>query len=561
MEDKKLLLDGLKNRNYEMYKYFERGLEIISILNEKTFEAYIVGGAVRDFVLNLDFKDIDIATNATPVDIKNIFTNFEIDDKYEHLGAVVLKEGNFKFEITTFRNEEYVKYKIKDVHYSKKLVEDIIRRDFTINALAITPNLNIVDLVDGTKDLEHGVVRVIGSGKRRFKDDPTRILRGLHLVSKFGFIVDANTEKGMRKSKIYLKEISEFKILQLMQKIIAEKYGLKALKIIDDNNLFKFLPNYAYWVRLLIGSYKKMTLLEKMTLLYRIMGNIPTNTTHSRDDLEQIKKLFDLSLNIAINKVDSTMVFSYGANNLISADRIAKVYNKKYKKQKRMIKKLNRKLPIRNINEMNFSTRELMDLLNGDNSKVSKIMNELLKMVLNKEVENTSSSLKAAALKLLYAPVPSNEDAVIKEQPLEKKASFSSLFKKKHNQKDERYFDDTHEETKLYKKVYEEYPEDEVPTDFDGWDLIDAEDYYESSSVIENNNVITFTDEELSNLFNEYKDDYIQLCKIYLRGVKDYYELSPNEQKIKSEEIKTQVREFLVNNNPKYKVLSDRGMI
>lgn len=559
MEDKKLLLDGLKNRNYEMYKYFERGLEIISILNEKTFEAYIVGGAVRDFVLNLDFKDIDIATNATPTDIKKIFTYLEIDDRYEHLGSVVLKEGKFKFEITTFRNEEYVKYKIKDVHYSKKLVEDIIRRDFTINALAITPNLNLVDLVDGTKDLSHGVVRVIGSGKRRFKDDPTRILRGLHLVAKFGFTLESNTEKGMRKSKIYLKGITEFKVLQLMQKIISEKYGLKALKIIDDNNLFKFLPNYAYWVRLLIGSYKKMTLLEKMTLLYRIMGNIPTNTTHSHDDLEQIKNLFDLSLDIAVNTVDPVMVFSQGIDNLIAADRIAKVYNKKYKKQKRMIKKINRRLVIRSVSQLNFTNRELLDIVNGDTSKVSKIMNELVRMVLNREVENSSSALKGAALKLLYAPVQSKVLVESTVQP-EKRKNISSFFKNKRN-KEERYFDDSNEETKLYKRVYEEYPEDEIPENFDGWNLIDADEYYGETTNYNTEKQRVISEEELSNLFNEYKDDYIQLCKIYLKGVKNYYELTPSEQKIKSEEIKSQVREFLVNNNSKYKALSERGMI
>ena len=163
MDEKNLYLESLKHRNYDMYKYFKRGLDMIATLKEKTYEAYIVGGVVRDFVLNVDFNDI--------------YTN----------------------EITTFRTEEYVKFKIKDVHYSKKLVEDIIRRDYTINALALTPNLTVVDLVEGQKDLENGIVRIIGSGKRRFKDDPTRILRGLHLIAKFGFDIESNTEKGMRK--------------------------------------------------------------------------------------------------------------------------------------------------------------------------------------------------------------------------------------------------------------------------------------------------------------------------------------------------------------------------
>lgn len=115
MDEKNLYLESLKHRNYDMYKYFKRGLDIIAILKEKTYEAYIVGGVVRDFVLNVDFNDIDIATSATPAAVKNIFANCNIDDYYESLGTIVIKEAGFRYEITTFRTEEYVKFKIKDV--------------------------------------------------------------------------------------------------------------------------------------------------------------------------------------------------------------------------------------------------------------------------------------------------------------------------------------------------------------------------------------------------------------------------------------------------------------
>ena len=225
MENQDKYLDTLKKRNYEMYKYFMRGLELISALKSKMYEAYIVGGAVRDYLLNIDFKDIDIATNATPEEVLDIFKDLDIDDRYASLGSVVIRENGFYYEITTFRNEEYVKYKIKDVHYSKRLVEDIIRRDYTINALALTPNLTIIDLVEGQKDLEKGIVRVIGSGKRRFQDDPSRILRGLRLVSKYNFSVETNTEKAMRKCRNCLKEISETKLTSELENIINE--GIK----------------------------------------------------------------------------------------------------------------------------------------------------------------------------------------------------------------------------------------------------------------------------------------------------------------------------------------------
>ena len=117
--------------------------------------------------------------------------------QYEHLGSVVLKIENFRYEITTFRSEEYVKHRLRAVHYSKKLVDDIKRRDFTINALAMTLNQNVIDIVKGEKDIQKRCIKVIGKGKNRFKDDPTRILRGIHLVSKLNFRIDRKTEFAM----------------------------------------------------------------------------------------------------------------------------------------------------------------------------------------------------------------------------------------------------------------------------------------------------------------------------------------------------------------------------
>ena len=89
--------------------------------------------------------------------IKSIFTDCVVDMQYEHLGSVILKIDNFKYEITTFRNEEYVKHRLKKVHYSKKFVDDIKRRDFTINALAMSLNQNVIDIVKGEKRLCRGV--------------------------------------------------------------------------------------------------------------------------------------------------------------------------------------------------------------------------------------------------------------------------------------------------------------------------------------------------------------------------------------------------------------------
>ncbi len=551
MDEKNLYLESLKERNYEMYKYFKKGLDIISTLKEKTYEAYIVGGAVRDFVLNIDFNDIDIATNAMPSAIKDIFADYDIDTNYESLGSIIIKDSGFKYEITTFRTEEYVKFKIKDVHYSKKLVEDIIRRDYTINALALTPNLTIVDLVEGQKDLENGIVRVIGSSKRRFKDDPSRILRGLYLVAKFGFEVETNTERGMRKSKQFLKELSELKIIKLMNRILSEKYGLKALKIINDNNLFKFLPNFSYWTRLLIKSYKKLTMMEKMTLLYRIMGSIPDNTGHKHEELLEIKKLFELSQHLSVNQVDPMMVFKINYDDLQAANRICKAYNHKYHNQKRQIKKIYKHLPIHSEKEIDFTNRELISLVGSETSLISLIKSEILTMIVNKELPNKNLLIRNEITKLLTKNMFNSS----------KPKTSTGIFATKKTV-DDAYFDDAKEETKLYQKVYDDYKE---PTDAkeEAWNQVPADIYYyeQLSGKAQYNKQQSLTDDELKNLNTDYKEDFLQLYKIYLKGYKNYYELSEREQRIKSEEIKQQVKEFLLRNNEKYRILNERGLI
>lgn len=562
MENQDKYLDTLKKRNYEMYKYFMRGLELISALKSKMYEAYIVGGAVRDYLLNIDFKDIDIATNATPEEVLDIFKDLDIDDRYASLGSVVIRENGFYYEITTFRNEEYVKYKIKDVHYSKKLVEDIIRRDYTINALALTPNLTIIDLVEGQKDLEKGIVRVIGSGKRRFQDDPSRILRGLRLVSKYNFSVETNTEKAMRKCRNCLKEISETKLTSELENIINEKYGLKALKIIDDNNLFRSMPKYAYWISLIIKYYKKLSFIEKYTLLYLITGELPKNIEANRANAQEVKKLYDVAQNLFVNKVDSMMIFNEGQDMLLAADRVCKAYNSRYHRQKGKIKKLNRKMKIRSISDLKFTARELTLMMREDQLPMTnQIMNELIYNVVEGKLVNRNDVLVETVRRMLEQ---NNYTLTPKENIVKEKTNFL------HPKKDDRYFDDQHEETKLYEKIYDDY----VPTDnsnYDSFDDIPVDmAYYEqmanSIDGSEQSNSYTaqkpnVTDARINALKNEYDEDFLNIYKIYIKGIKGYYDMTPGEQKIKIEEAKMQAKDFLIRNNPKYRILLERGII
>ena len=247
------ILKELRERDSNQYIYFVRGLSIIEKLNENLFEAYFVGGVVRDLLLKLPFNDIDIATSATPDQVKKLFP--EVDMRFAEQGCVTLKEGPMVFEITTFRVEKYKRSrKLEKIHYSKLLSTDIIRRDYTINALAFPRNLQLIDFVDGEKDLNNKIIRIIGKGKKRYKEDPIRIFRGLHLVAKYNFKIAYSTQNAMRKSSDLVNEISNYHLTTELHKILINKYFVKAFKYINSLNLFKYKPAYKDWAKQIVSK-------------------------------------------------------------------------------------------------------------------------------------------------------------------------------------------------------------------------------------------------------------------------------------------------------------------
>ncbi|MFA6595852.1 MAG: CCA tRNA nucleotidyltransferase, partial [Bacilli bacterium] len=183
--------------------YFEKGLAIVRRLNECTYEAYLVGGIVRDHLMHMPFTDIDIATNATPEQILEVFP--DASTEYMTMGTMSVRLDGFKFEIATFRSEVYtVSRKPTEIHYSQKLQDDIMRRDFTINGMAMSASQNIIDFCGGRKDLQKGIIRTIGKPKKSFREDPLRILRAFSLMARFNFKLAKATQKSIKQTKKYL---------------------------------------------------------------------------------------------------------------------------------------------------------------------------------------------------------------------------------------------------------------------------------------------------------------------------------------------------------------------
>ncbi len=183
---------------------------LIDTIYENGYEAFMVGGCVRDSILNLTPNDYDITTSATPQEIMNIFKDYKIIDTGIKHGTVSIILNNNIYEITTYRIEgEYENNRRpKNVEFTSNIEEDLKRRDFTINAMAYNEQFGIVDKFNGLEDLQKRIIKTVGNPDERFEEDGLRMIRAIRFSSKLGFSIDENTLKSIYKNAYIIKNIS-----------------------------------------------------------------------------------------------------------------------------------------------------------------------------------------------------------------------------------------------------------------------------------------------------------------------------------------------------------------
>lgn len=193
---------------------------IIEKLQGEGYEAYAVGGCVRDSYLGLTPHDWDITTNALPQQVKALFRR-TIDIGIQH-GTVKIMLGDEGYEVTTYRIDgEYEDSRHpKEVIFTAELKEDLRRRDFTINAMAYSEKTGIIDLFGGIEDLKAGIIRAVGNPKERFTEDALRILRALRFSARFGYEIEENTKEAIRELAPTLSKISAERIREELEKLI-----------------------------------------------------------------------------------------------------------------------------------------------------------------------------------------------------------------------------------------------------------------------------------------------------------------------------------------------------
>lgn len=262
--------------------------KILHTLNKSGYDAYMVGGAVRDFLLGKNPSDVDIATNATPEIVTGLFP-VVYPTGIEFGTVTVMLEGE-GYEVTTFRTDgEYLDgRRPKTVVFGETIEDDLSRRDFTINAMAMDADGKIIDMFGGQDDLRKGIIRAVGNPSERFSEDALRILRAFRFSARYGFDIEAETFKAIKETKEGLKLISSERIREEIIKIL-----------LTDNVLDVFIAMYKSGVLNVI--------LPEIARMYGVEQNHPHHIydvfTHTMVSIESAPKELVLRLAMLLHDI------------------------------------------------------------------------------------------------------------------------------------------------------------------------------------------------------------------------------------------------------------------
>lgn len=232
---------------------------VIERLERAGFEAYAVGGCVRNPLMGLTASDCDITTSALPEETEKIFSDMKVAETGLKHGTVTVISRGAEAEITTFRTEGgYSDFRRPDkVTFTRSIGEDLARRDFTVNALAYSPGKGMVDLYGGEKDLKNNVLRCVGDPEKRFEEDALRIMRGLRFMAVYGFEPEKGTNAAFHNKKELLKEISAERInselckllcgeARYLERVLKEYWDVLSVVIPEISPCRGFLQNTHY---------------------------------------------------------------------------------------------------------------------------------------------------------------------------------------------------------------------------------------------------------------------------------------------------------------------------
>ena len=344
---------------------------ILKKIESEGYEAYIVGGFVRDKLLGKNSYDVDICTNALPMTLKQIF---DINQNSNGYGGFNLKIKKYNIDITTYRIEK--KYDNRhpiEIEYVNNLFEDIKRRDFTINALCMDKNENVIDLLNASIDLNNHLIKVIGNPDTKFNEDPLRMLRAIRFATILDFTIESDTYNAICRNSKYTESLSNVRIKEELSKILSSNNYLKGLKLLSDTGIAKYIDlKYSdiVFTSDILGMWAQV---ESKRLDF---------TKTEKDNITKIKQI------ICVGKISNFELFNHGLYICLVAGDILGI-------NRDIINHNFKKLPIKSMKDIDITGSEIIALLNIEPGKiVSEIFSDVKKEILNNNLNNRKSEIK-----------------------------------------------------------------------------------------------------------------------------------------------------------------------
>lgn len=340
--------------------------KILETLENEGYQAYLVGGYVRDYLLGVTSFDVDIATDALPKDIHRIFNSSK-----NNYGSVNIKVDKLNVDITTFRKDlNYVNRRPSKVVYINNLKDDLERRDFTINAICMNKNGKIIDLLNGCKDLDSRTIKMIGSIDVKLKEDPLRIMRAIRFACILDFKIEDELYEKIKEYSYLVGDLSKERIKNELDKILISKnykYGLELMKDTKISEVLEINYDDINYVDDLLGMWAQVKVL-----------NIPF-TNVEKGNIIKITEVLDFG------KIDNEILYKYG----LYISRVAgKILNIKTTK----ISKMYNKLPIKSREDIDITSKEISSIV-GVGEVIGETYKIIEKEILNYRLKNKKSEI------------------------------------------------------------------------------------------------------------------------------------------------------------------------
>lgn len=350
-------------------------INILERIEENGFEAYIVGGYVRDYLLGINSSDVDICTNARVRELLDIFSDYNVSSN--EYGAVKLITNDSRIDITTYRRD--LKYngsrRRVEIEYVDNLLDDINRRDFTMNTLCMNKEGNIIDVLNGKEDIEKKIIRCVGNIDDRLNEDPLRMLRAVRFATMLNFEIEEELYKELKRNRTLIAQLSRERIKEELNKILTSTNALRGLKMMRNLGFLDYVgidfnDNLVY-VSDICGMYSQLTLKKEFPF--------------SKEEKETIKAVKNI-LNYGI--IDENVIFTYGLYVSLVAGSILGV-------EREYITSLEKNLPIKRIKDIKISSDEICSILNIKPNKIIHLVyDELKDLILKGKLINDNNSIK-----------------------------------------------------------------------------------------------------------------------------------------------------------------------